>query len=92
MKVFRWKDISSRFALEGNVLVLASHLFVSHIGFRMFYVIWQHFILSTGLEVIDLGIIQSVLNLSITGGLVVCVTLFDRVGRKPVLLLLMFSG
>lgn len=68
-------------------MVLAAHLFISQIGFGMFYVIWQPFILSTGLEVVDLGIIQSALNLSTAVGLVVWGTLSDRLGRKPVLLL-----
>ena len=45
------KSISKYLALEGNIRVLAAQTFVSQIGLGMFYVIWQPFLLSTGITV-----------------------------------------
>jgi len=52
----------------------------------MFYVVWQPFILSLGISVVSLGIIQSVINLSTAAGLIVWGILSDKIGRKPVML------
>jgi MFS family permease len=52
----------------------------------MFFVVWQPFILSTGVSVVDLGVIQSVINLSSAAGLIAWGALSDRFGRKPVIL------
>jgi len=73
-------------ALEGNIRVLALQTLVSQVGFGMFYVVWQPFILSTGASVADLGVIQSVINLVTAGGLILWGVLSDRLGRKPVIL------
>ena len=75
-----------RLALEGNIRVLALQVLVSQLGFGMFYVIWQPYILSTGLRVVDLGIVQSVINLSTTAGLIIWGIMSDRLGRKPIIL------
>jgi DHA1 family tetracycline resistance protein-like MFS transporter len=73
-------------AFEGNIRVLALQTLVSQVGFGMFFVIWQPFILSTGASVADLGVIQSVINLVTAGGLILWGALSDRLGRKPVIL------
>jgi MFS family permease len=73
--------------LEGNIKALAFQMFVSQIGFGMVYTVWQPFILSTGLSVSKLGLIQSVINTTTALGLIVWGQLSDRFGRKPVLLL-----
>jgi len=78
-------------ALEGNIRVLAVQTLVSQIGFGMLYVVWQPYILSTGVSVVELGIIQSVINLSSAAGLMVWGALSDRFGRKPVILASHFS-
>ncbi|MDH5791389.1 MAG: MFS transporter, partial [Candidatus Bathyarchaeota archaeon] len=65
---------------------MAVQTLVSGLGFGMFYVVWQPLILSTGVSVVDLGVIQSVLNLSSAAGLIAWGTLSDRFGRKPVIL------
>ncbi len=76
-----------RLALEGNIRVLALQTLVSQLGFGMFYVIWQPYILSTGVRVIDLGVVQSMVNMSTALGLISWGALSDRFGRKPVILL-----
>jgi MFS family permease len=73
-------------ALEGNIRILALQTLVSQVGFGMFYVVWQPFILSTGASVADLGVIQSVINLVTAGGLILWGVLSDKLGRKPVIL------
>lgn len=73
-------------ALEGNIRVLAVQTLVSQLGFGMFFVVWQPYILSTGLGVVELGVIQSVINLSSASGSIVWGMLSDRFGRKPVIL------
>lgn len=75
-----------KLALEGNIRVLALQTLVSQLGFGMFYVIWQPYILSTGATVAELGLIQSVINLVTAAGLIFWGVLSDRLGRKPVIL------
>ena len=77
---------SKRLALEGNIRVLAVQTLVSQLSFGMFYVIWQPYILKTGVSVVGLGMIQSVINISTTAGLIVWGFLADKIGRKPVTL------
>ena len=62
-------SLSKYLALEGNIRVLALQTLISQLGFGMLFVVWQPYILSTGLTIIDLGIIQSVINLSTAMGL-----------------------
>ena len=77
---------SKRLALEGNIRVLAVQTLVSQLSFGMFYVIWQPYILKTGVSVVGLGVIQSIINLSTAAGLIVWGILADQIGRKPVTL------
>ncbi len=77
------KSISKHLALEGNIRVLAVQTFVSQIGLGMFYVIWQPYMLSTGITVGQLGLIQTMINISTALGLIVWGQLSDRIGRKP---------
>ncbi len=81
------KAIRRYITLEGNIKALAFQMFVSQIGFGMVYTVWQPFILSTGLSVSELGLIQSVINTTTALGLILWGQLSDRFGRKPVLLL-----
>jgi len=80
------RALGRRLALEGNIRVLAVQTLVSQLGFGMFYVIWQPYILSTGVGVVELGVIQSIINLSSAAGLIVWGVLSDRFGRKPIIL------
>jgi MFS family permease len=80
------RAIARSLALEGNIRVLAVQTLVSQLGFGMFYVVWQPYILSTGVGIVDLGIIQSTINLSTAAGLIVWGVLSDRFGRRPVML------
>jgi MFS family permease len=75
-----------KIALEGNIRALALQTLISQIGFGMFYVIWQPFILSTGATVAHLGVIQSLISLVTAAGLLLWGVLSDRLGRKPVIL------
>jgi MFS family permease len=77
---------SRRLSLEGNIRVLAVQTLVSQLSFGMFMVIWQPYILKTGVSVVGLGVIQSVINLSTAAGLIAWGFLADRIGRKPVAL------
>ena len=77
------KSLSKHLALEGNIRVLAVQTFVSQIGLGMFYVIWQPYMLSTGITVSQLGLIQTMINVSTALGLIVWGQLSDRIGRKP---------
>jgi MFS family permease len=74
-------------ALEGNIRVLAIQTLISQVGFGMLIVVWQPYILSTGLTVLDLGVIQSLINLSTAAGLFVWGPLSDLFGRKWVMIL-----
>ncbi len=77
------KSLSKHLALEGNIRILAVQTFVSQIGLGMFYVIWQPYMLSTGITVSQLGLIQTMINISTALGLIVWGQLSDRIGRKP---------
>jgi MFS family permease len=77
------KSLSKHLALEGNIRILAMQTFVSQIGLGMFYVIWQPYMLSTGITVGQLGLIQTMINISTALGLIVWGQLSDRIGRKP---------
>lgn len=77
------KSVSKYLALEGNIRVLATQTFVSQIGLGMFYVIWQPYLLSTGITVSQLGLVQTMINVSTALGLIVWGQISDRVGRKP---------
>jgi MFS family permease len=72
--------------LKGNIRVLAVQTLISQLGFGMFYVVWQPYILSTGVTVAKLGLIQSIINLVTAVGLISWGVLSDRFGRKPVIL------
>lgn len=80
------RSLWSHLALEGNIRVLAAQTLVSQLGFGMLYVVWQPYLLSTGIDVVELGIIQTIINLSSTAGLLVWGFLSDAFGRKPVIL------
>jgi MFS family permease len=87
MKERRTLSFWSQLGLEGNIRSLALQTLLSQIGFGMFYVIWQPFVLSTGTSVLGLGIVQSVINMSTAVGLITWGILSDKYGRKPVILL-----
>jgi MFS family permease len=80
-------SLSKYLALEGNIRVLALQVLISQLGFGMLVVVWQPYILSVGLTVVDLGIIQSVINLASAAGLFIWGPLSDIFGRKRVMLL-----
>ena len=80
------QSLSKALALEGNIRVLAVQTFVSQIGLGMFYVIWQPYLLSTGITVSQLGFIQTMINISTSLGLIFWGNLSDRIGRKPVVI------
>lgn len=73
-------------ALEGNIRVLAFQTLLSQIGFGMFYVIWQPYLLKTGIDMSELGLIQTLINFSTGLGLLTWGYLSDRIGRKPVII------
>jgi MFS family permease len=77
-------SISRFLALEGNIRVLAAQTLISQIGFGMFYVVWQPYMLSTGITLSQLGLIQTMINVSTGLGLFVWGYVSDRYGRKPV--------
>ncbi len=79
-------SIARYLALEGNIRVMAVQAVLSGLGYGMFLVIWQPYILSTGVSVVGLGVIQSVLNLSTAAGLIAWGVFSDRHGRKPVII------
>lgn len=66
--------------------VMAVLSVLSRLGYGMFLVVWQPYILSTGVSVVNLGVIQSVLNLSTAAGLIAWGVLSDRYGRKPIII------
>jgi MFS family permease len=80
-------SLSRYLALEGNIRVLAVQTLVSQLGFGMLLVVWQPFLLRLGLTVVDLGVVQSIINLSTAVGLFVWGPLSDIFGRKSVMLL-----
>ncbi len=80
------RSIGKYLALEGNIRVMAIQTLISQLGFGMFYVIWQPYILSRGVSVVSLGLIQSVINLTTAAGLIAWGAISDRYGRKPVIL------
>ena len=53
----------------------------------MLIVVWQPYMLSVGLSVVDLGVIQSLINFSTAAGLFIWGPLSDMFGRKRVMLL-----
>ena len=80
-------SISRYLALEGNIRVLAVQTLLSQLGFGILDVVWQPYILSTGVRVAELGVIQSIINLSSASGLLAWGVLSDKFGRKPVIVL-----
>ena len=81
------EKISRFLALEGNIRVLAVQTLLSQIGLGMFYVIWQPYLLSTGITLAQLGIVQTVINISTGLGLFFWGHFSDTHGRKPVIIL-----
>ncbi len=81
------RSLRNQLGWKGNVRVIAVQTLISRIGFGMFSVIWQPYILSTGASIIDLGVIQSTISLSTAVGLIAWGFLSDRFGRKPIILL-----
>lgn len=72
--------------LEGNIRILAIQTLLSQIGFGMFYVIWQPYLLSVGISLAQLGLVQTIINVSTGIGLILWGYLSDRYGRKPVII------
>jgi MFS family permease len=56
----------------------------------MFYVIWQPYLLSTGINLLQLGLVQTVINASTGIGLFFWGYISDRYGRKPVIIATIF--
>lgn len=80
------KSFSRVLALEGNIRVLAAQTLISQIGFGMFYVIWQPYLLSTGISIGQLGVIQTMINVSTGLGLLAWGYVSDNYGRRPVVI------
>jgi MFS family permease len=79
-------SISRFLALEGNIRVLAAQTLISQIGFGMFYVVWQPYLLSTGITLSQLGLIQTMINVSTGLGLFTWGYVSDNYGRRPVVI------
>lgn len=79
------EKITRFLALEGNIRVLAVQTLLSQIGLGMFYVIWQPYLLSTGITLAQLGIVQSIISVSTGLGLYFWGYVSDNYGRKPVI-------
>jgi DHA1 family tetracycline resistance protein-like MFS transporter len=73
--------------VKGNIKIMAVQTIIGMIGFGAIFAVWQPYVLSTGLTVVHIGLIQSVLNLSTAAGLFTWGTLSDRIGRKPVIII-----
>ncbi len=71
-------------SLEGNLRVLALQTILSQLGFGMFYVVWQPYLLSMGVSIIELGLAQTVINLSSAVGSLLWGLLSDEFGRKSI--------
>jgi len=80
------KKLTQFLALEGNIRVLAAQTFLSQIGLGMFFVIWQPYILSTGASLSQLGLVQTIINVTTGLGLFFWGYISDRYGRKPVII------
>ncbi|MCW4051166.1 MAG: MFS transporter [Candidatus Bathyarchaeota archaeon] len=80
------KSISRYLALEGNIRVLAAQTLISQIGFGMLYPIWQAYLISTGISLSQLGLIQTMINVSTGLGLFAWGYVSDHYGRKPVVI------
>jgi MFS family permease len=80
------EKITRFLALEGNIRVLAVQTLLGQIGLGMFFVIWQPYILSTGVSISQLGLIQTVINITTGLGLFFWGYISDRYGRKPVII------
>lgn len=85
------EKITKYLALEGNIRVLAMQTLLGQIGLGMFYVIWQPYILSTGLSISQLGLVQTTINVTTGLGLFFWGYISDRYGRKPVILVTLIS-
>ncbi|KYH39403.1 MAG: arabinose efflux permease family protein [Candidatus Bathyarchaeota archaeon B23] len=75
---------------EGNIRVLALQTVFSQLGFGMFYVVWQPYLLSIGVSVVELGLVQTAINLSSAAGSLLWGLLSDEVGRKPIIVVSYF--
>ena len=80
------KSLTRPLALEGNIRVLAAQTVISQLGFGMFYVIWQPYLLSTGIGIGQLGVIQTMINISTGLGLLAWGYIGDNYGRRPVVI------
>lgn len=85
------EKISRFLALEGNIRVLAVQTLLGQIGLGMFYVIWQPYMLSTGITLGQLGLVQSMISVSTGLGLFVWGYISDNYGRKPVIIACLIS-
>jgi DHA1 family tetracycline resistance protein-like MFS transporter len=85
------EKISRFLALEGNIRVLAVQTLLGQVGLGMFYVIWQPYLLSTGITLGQLGLVQSLISISTGLGLFVWGYISDNYGRKPVIIACLIS-
>ncbi len=79
------EKLSKFLALEGNIRVLAVQTVLSQVGYGMFLVVWQPYILSTGATLTQLGLVQTVINITTGIGLILWGYISDHYGRKPVI-------
>lgn len=79
------KSVTRFLGLEGNIRILAVQVLLGQLGLGMFHVIWQPYFLQTGLTLVQLGLVQTVINLSNGIALFFWGFMSDRYGRKPVL-------
>ena len=85
------EKISRFLALEGNIRVLAVQTLLGQIGLGMFYVIWQPYLLSTGITLSQLGVVQMTISVSTGLGLFIWGYISDTYGRKPVIIACLIS-